>query len=405
MKRYFLISCLFLWFGASVPVPGNADDFTVACYYFPNYHPTDARNAAKFRPGWSEWELVKAAKPRFEGHRQPNVPAWGYTDESDPKEMARKIDVAADHGIDAFIFDWYWYDDGPFLEKALDEGFLKAPNNERLKFGLMWANHDWIDIHPYTKGKPRTVLYPGKVSPKTFDTICDHCIEKYFKHPSYWKIDEKPYFSFYDLTTLIEMFGSVKATREGLDRFRAKAKAAGLPGLHLNIVVWGRAILPGEKIPTDPKVLVEQLGFDSVTSYVWIHHVALPKKQTDYEYVQKHYFAYWNQADMKYDVPYYPNVTMGWDSSPRADQSQEFDNSGYPFMHTISGNTPEKFRVALAKMEYEIKRRGGPRILTVNCWNEWTEGSYLEPDTVHGMRYLEAMRDVFGANAARGKDD
>jgi hypothetical protein len=27
----------------------------------------------------------------------------------------------------------------------------------------------------------------------------------------------------------------------------------------------------------------------------------------------------------------------------------------------------------------------------------WTEGSYLEPDTVNGLGYLEAVRDVFCA--------
>ena len=43
-----------------------------------------------------------------------------------------------------------------------------------------------------------------------------------------------------------------------------------------------------------------------------------------------------------------------------------------------------------------LAQPGGPRILNINCWNEWTEGSYLEPDTVHGMKYLEAVRDVFG---------
>ena len=92
--------------------------------------------------------------------------------------------------------------------------------------------------------------------------------------------------------------------------------AAGLPGVHLNAVVWGQPILPGERTPTDAVKLVRDLGFDSVTSYVWIHHVPLPRLQTDYNEVRDNYFAYWLQAERRFGVPYYPNVTMGWDSSP-----------------------------------------------------------------------------------------
>jgi len=35
------------------------------------------------------------------------------------------------------------------------------------------------------------------------------------------------------------------------------------------------------------------------------------------------------------------------------------------------------------------------KILTINAWNEWTEGSYLLPDTVLGTAHLEAMQEVF----------
>jgi hypothetical protein len=43
-----------------------------------------------------------------------------------------------------------------------------------------------------------------------------------------------------------------------------------------------------------------------------------------------------------------------------------------------------------------MSRPPNERILNINCWNEWTEGSYLEPDTVQGMKYLEAVKAVFG---------
>ena len=372
----------------------------VAVYYFPNYH-VDVRNEALHGTGWTEWELAKRAEPRFPGHRQPNAPAWGETDEADPQVMTDKINAAADHGIDTFIFDWYWYNDGPFLQRGLEEGFLNAPNNDRLKFSIMWANHDWLDIHPLKRcDQPfdnAKRLYPGAVTAETFEVIMDHCIENYFRHPSYWMIDGCPYFSFYELTKLMEGFGGIERTRDLLDLFRAKAKAAGFKDLHLNAVVWGNPILPGETAPADPKSVVDQLGFDSVTSYVWIHHYATKVfPEVEYKTVQEAYSKYWNEAEKKYDQPYYPNVTMGWDSSPRTVQSDVFDNRGYPFMYTIKNNTPENFRNALDMVKQRLEKSDVPQpFLTINAWNEWTEGSYLEPDKINGMGYLEAIQDVF----------
>lgn len=373
-----------------------SSEYTVACYYFPNYH-ADARNARRHGSGWTEWELVKRAIPRFSGHQQPKVPLWGYADEADPAVMAVKIAAAADHAIDSLIFDWYWYDDGPFLQRGLEDGFLGAANNHRLKFALMWANHDWVDIHPARFQQPPELLYPGKITPQTFEVMTDHIIANYFSHPSHWCIDGCPYFSVYELFRLVESFGGMEATRAALQRFRTKTQRAGFPDLHLNAVVWGVQILPNEKTVKDPAAMLTYLNFDSATSYVWAHHVPLQQfPVTPYSQVMNESVAYWPKASAAYGRPYHPNVSMGWDSSPRTVPDAPYENIGYPYMATLGGNTPALFEQALRHArEFLDRSNSSQKVITINSWNEWTEGSYLEPDTVYGMSYLEAIKSVF----------
>ncbi len=406
-RREFLKHSMALGFGASV-FPGvqkrsnlwpknSRGDIQVAGYYFPNYH-VDPRNEAEHGKGWTEWELVKHATPRFPEHQQPKVPQWGYPDESDPEVMAMKINVAMEHGLDAFIFDWYWYDNGPFLQRCLRNGLLNARNHYRIKFALMWANHTWQNIHPHKLHTEAPDLYPGPVSPGTFLTLTNYVIEQYFSHTSYWLINESPYFSIYSLNDLLESFGGVEGTKKALHDFRIRTRKAGFYDLHLNAVVWGRQVLPGEERPVDPNRLINELGFDSVTSYVWIHHVPLKDfPQTDYRYVREQYLQYYREVEEKFDVPYFPNVTMGWDSSPRTVQSDRFINAGYPFTPVISNNSPEEFRKSLLAVTHRLNQRSdAPKIFNINCWNEWTEGSYLEPDVHHGMGYLQAIKEVCG---------
>jgi len=146
----------------------------------------------------------------------------------------------------------------------------------------------------------------------------------------------------------------------------------------------------------DPATYVRQFGFDSVTSYVWIHMVPLTFPTMDYENVLEKYLKYCDKAASMYGVPYCPNVSMGWDSSPRTPPDEPLDNRGYPNTAVITGNTPQRFRQALADVkERAAKLPASQRIITINSWNEWTDGSYIEPDTRTGMGYLEAIREVF----------
>ncbi|HVT11865.1 MAG TPA: glycoside hydrolase family 99-like domain-containing protein [Fimbriimonadaceae bacterium] len=347
----------------------TASQIEVAAYYFPGYH-ADPRIDARKGRGWTEWNLTRAAKPRFDGHNQPRVPAWGYQDEADPREMAKKIAAAADHHLAALIFDWYWYEDKPYLSRALDDGFLKARNRGRIKFALMWANHDWLDCMPAVQGKPLPLIYRGAVDETVFGHVTDQAI-RYFRQPNYWRVGGKPYYSIYEVQTLVAGLGGIEKTRAALDAFRAKAKAAGLPGIHLNAVGWG---------PLTPE-LVTQLGFDSVTDYTWVHHLGpepYAKWASDSE-------AMWPQFQAKWPVPYFPNVSVGWDNTPR-----------YSWLTNVTQSTPPEFESALAAAKsYLGGSETGPKVLTINSWNEWTEGSYLEPDTKNGLGYLEAIARVF----------
>lgn len=372
-------------------------EYEVAAYYFPNYH-LDKTNEEWHGPGWNEWELLKAAKPRFEGHIQPRVPMWGYEDEADPEVMAKKIDAAADHGLSAFIFDWYWHKEGPYLDRCLEEGYLKAANNDKLKFAVMWANHDWLEIQPAPRCQPYQVRRRGPVSKEVFEKATQHIIDTYFCHPSYWKVDGKLYFSIYELMSLVKGLGGLQETKSALEDLRDRVRAAGLGELHLNAVVWGLETLPTENTLTNPTEIIKYLGINSATSYVWVHHLEFTHfPDTPYPKLREKCRTEHERLRREYGITYFPNVTMGWDSSPRTIQTDVFEDLGYPFYPVYTGNTPEEFEKALRDMKAFLDEGNvQPKVCTINAWNEWTEGSYLEPDTVNGMGYLEAVRNVFG---------
>jgi hypothetical protein len=61
--------------------------------------------------------------------------------------------------------------------------------------------------------------------------------------------------------------------------------------------------------------------------------------------------------------------------------------------------TPENYKYFLTKTKAWLDQHPeSMNILTLNSWNEWVEGSYIEPDTKNGTKYLDAIRDVFGTS-------
>ncbi|QHT64046.1 hypothetical protein GXP70_21215 [Paenibacillus lycopersici] len=339
--------------------------------------------------GYGEWQSVKNAVKKYPEHNWPRKPLWGYVNEADPYVMEMQIDAAADHGVNVFIYDWYWYDKRPFLEQCLNNGYLKARNNDRVKFYLMWANHDvnhtW-DIR--LSHMQDTVIWEAAVDRPEFERIANRLIMEYFKHLSYYTIDGKPVFMIYDLANLMKGLGGAEATKEAFQWFRDRAVEEGLPGLHLQLTMWSERSfnlsgVDGGKAATTSEV-VKLLGFDSMSHYQYVHFADIDR---DYGDIMEDVIREWERIDRTYDIPYFPHVSIGWDNNPRF---QEFRPG------VVKNNTPANVKQALELAKaYADRHPGQPPLITVNSWNEWTETSYLQPDDLYGYGYLEAVKATF----------
>ena len=355
----------------SQPSPRTAKKYSVGAFYYGPWH-VDPTNEMLHGKNWTEWNLVKSAQPRFPGHLQPNVPLWGYEMDNDPAVMAKKIDAAADNGIDHFLFDWYWYNEtstngqlGLFQDSALEKGFLSAPNRHRLDFALMWASQEWMDVHPAVgpsvKYEKRAPTFNGAINRETFERMTNHIVSSYFSQPNYLRVenqhgeDKCAFFSIYDVPTFVSGQGGIKQARAALDAFRAKAKAAGEECLHIS--TQGGAGSVDE---------AQALGLDSAANYCWYHttgnvlnapanfpvtpHAAMLKGSVQ---AWKDMTAKWGAAGFRY----IPNLSVQWDSSPRTVATDTFQLGVYPFTGTFR-STPEEWTTAL---------QAGKQFLDQNC--------------------------------------
>ena len=371
----------------------------VFAIYFPSWHP-DRHYEQWYGKGFCEWDLIKTTRPLFPGHRQPLEPVWGYFDESDPVWMAKQIDLAADNGITGFMFDWYWYEGDQFLEKPLNEAFLNAPNRNRLKFCLMWANHTWgmwpaMDdgLRPMNGNvnQSSTIFLTIRHSEQDLRDVMAYCCEKYFSCENYWKVDGKPVFSVFSTGSLFKYI----EPRDAVRIMNEVAKKHGFPGIYtlMNIGCcndteyycgWGRI----------PKI--RDNGFDAVFAYNsglrsdFEKTVAPDQPTLDYSFMMENQRYCWERI-AEQGMPFFPSVTLGNDVSPRWSRQLT-----YPWNYTEMGyypitinNTPERI-AELLRQALSMKTDA----VIINAWNEWTEGMYLIPEKHIGSMMLDTIKKV-----------
>ena len=121
-----------------------------------------------------------------------------------------------------------------------------------------------------------------------------------------------------------------------------------------------------------------------MSHYQFVHFTNIDR---DYNDIMADVLKEWERIDGKYDIPYFPHISVGWDNNPRF---TEFRGG------IVKNNTPENFEKALGyAKKYADSHPNQPPLITINSWNEWTETSYLQPDNLYGYGYLEAVKKVF----------
>jgi hypothetical protein len=382
----------------------SADGTTVAAYTCPLWHPS-AMFQDQYCSRWSEYELMRGARPWVPGHRQPRRPLLGALDESLPETWSAYNSLASEHGVDVLIWDWYWYDGGPALHEALEDGFLRAAGPP-MPFAVMWVNHHWMHLAPTTlrdgAGFQRAFLAPD--SEEDVWRSWSYVASRYFHLDAYWRIEGKPVFVIWDIGRVAEKLG-LDGARRMVERLREHAEALGHPGVHLHANLT-MSLWRADGDPAGTTAGLDELGFDSCGLYNPLLSVEPPVASGPPQYGALARIATEELHPALRDaspLPFFPSASPGWDTTPRmpprAPGADVYRDPKQGLL-MIEGDSPSAFEdLVAASLE---QARGNPpehRVVTLGCFNEWTEGQYLLPDTDHGYGMLRALA------RARGMDD
>ncbi|MCQ2378812.1 MAG: glycoside hydrolase family 99-like domain-containing protein [Victivallaceae bacterium] len=367
----------------------------VAAIYYPHWH-VYPRGEEWFGKNWTEWEFVKTQAKRYPDHPVPIKPLMGYYDETEPENAEKEIALAADAGLDVFLYDWYCYDGEVIMQEALDEGFLRARNRDKMKFALMWCYHDRYNRFRAIIDDPGEKLIARAGTADEFRKCFSIVLEKYLARPEYWRKDGHPFFSIFNAMEFVAKMGGPEKVKALFDEADAQAAAKGLPSIH-----WNAMHIKSPAVPT-----LVQAGFDSCAAYnITCHDLPDYKERFargdqlfDYREVAEIHRTFWKSFDGS-PLQYFPTVTRGWDCSARCRNEEPFPwRLGlYPYVGIVRGNTPELFRELLADAKKRAENDpAGPGVVIINAWNEYTEGCWLVPDENLGDASLQAVKSVFG---------
>jgi len=348
----------------------------ILAFYLPQFHEIPENNEW-WGKGFTDWTNVKKAKPLFEGHQQPREPLNNnYYNLSDVEVMKWQSKIAQEHGIYGFCYYHYWFNGKLLLEKPLEN--MLQDKEVTIPFCFSWANEPWARTWD---GQNLNVLMAQEYgSEKEWKEHFDYLLQ-FFKDERYIKVDNKP-------MLLIYRTENIPNVNKMYDYWEKIAVQNGFNGIYLvetlnsfqnvPLVQKSSAVVEFEPMYTVNKFIsIKQKIIDKINSLIFYKGITT----RNYDYI-------WNLIiNREYQTFEKRKTFLGsfvnWDNTARK------GIKGLVF----KGMSSTKFKYYFARQVEKAKQNYSEYIF-INAWNEWAEGTYLEPDKKHGHEYLKATKDT-----------
>jgi len=349
-------------------------------FFLTQFHPI-LENDAWWGKGFTEWTNVAKAKPLFEGHNQPHLPAdFGFYDLRVRATRHDQIRMAKQFGIDGFCYHYYWFSGKRLLEQPLDDMLSDAESD--MPFCLCWANENWTRRWDAAE---REVLIAQKYLPDD-DLDFIKSLVPFFTDRRYIRIDGAPFLIVYRPQHLPD-------AKKTIAKWREYCRSIGVGEIHLCAAL------------TFGNEDYLQFGFDSGVEFP--PHNTANKNIVNMAYLMSFYEPFRGNAveyqavaqsyiDRKYkNTNVFKTVFPSWDNTPRT--------GGRAVI--VLNSSPDNYEYWLSQSIKQTTRDfpNQERLVFINAWNEWAEGCHLEPDRRNQRQFLEAtLRAATGQSMLQG---
>lgn len=340
-------------------------------FYLPQFH-TIPENDAWWGQGFTEWTNTKKATPKFDNHYQPREPHSdiGYYNLNDIEVLKKQAELAKNHGIYGFCFYHYWFSGKRLLEKPVDM-LLSHPEID-INFMLCWANENWTKAWD---GQNSNILIKQNYSKSDPENFIDD-LQKYINDKRYIKIDSKPVIIIYNCT-------EIKNIKSTLLKMRKRAKEIGIG----EILIWScrthnttaDSLKITDYIDAEVQFPPHNLALDALK----VKSITTHERSNIYNYQKLVDFVTDTYGQEKSKKPLYKTVMAAWDNSCRRKENYTV----YYAFSVKSFYNWVKAAIEDAKKLFAEKER----FIFVNAFNEWAEGTYLEPDKKHGYANINTL--------------